>query len=153
MDNTMNNVPVKKQGIKISTVLDLMKDGYTRTNSSRNYNPEIGSIQEYFSLSDYEVKHLFSFSKLKNAKTSVAKPINFFIELEDDTEDAVQVESTPEVVEPEYGGNVAVPGVTASGVVEVEIEDVVEETEPKTVLSFSAADMGKVNYDESMPFQ
>ena len=118
MDNTMNNAPVQKQGIKISKVLQLMKDGYARTSDSKSYNPEIGSVQEFFSLSDHEVKHLFSFSKLKNAKTSVAKPINFYIEMEDEEVDPMMFKK---VIEPTM--NEILDNMVESGVESLTLED------------------------------
>tara|TARA_R110001606_G_scaffold398966_1_gene579745 strand:- start:242 stop:721 length:480 start_codon:yes stop_codon:yes gene_type:complete len=159
MDNTMNNAPVQKQGIKISKVLELMKDGYSRTSDSKSYNPEIGSVQEYFSLSDHEVKHLFSFSRLKNAKTSTAKPINFYIEMEDEEGDDLSEPITNVApTEVDYGNKVAVPGVTSEGVVEVELEELFENSkvtdeEPKTVLSFNVEDLADSSESMPTPFQ
>jgi len=159
--------PVKKQGIKVSGVLGLMKIGYTRTPESANYNAEIGSVQAHYGLSDYEVKQLFKVQALKNAKTSVAEPINFFIEDEDAEPEVVVGTATiaepaiavEEVVEANSSAGVGAPGVSADGVViekevveEVAEEVVVEEAEEvvveeataeaSTSLSFSQEDLG-----------
>ena len=45
----MENSNSKKQ-ISVSEIITLMSAGYTRTNTARGYNPEVGSIQEYYDL-------------------------------------------------------------------------------------------------------
>ena len=47
------------QDIKISQVLDDLNRGLTRSPKSPGYNPEIGSIQEKYNLTNKEVKYLF----------------------------------------------------------------------------------------------
>lgn len=134
------NMEKQKQGIKISDVLNLMKTGYTRTAASANYKEDIGSVQSHYQLSDYESKMLFKLPALKNAKTSMAEPVNFFI-IKEDTADVVN-ESTEQVVTP-----VAIPGISnESGLEEVNTPD-----EPVSTLSFTEADLEPV-LDESTDF-
>jgi len=65
----MENSNSKKQ-ISISEIITLMGAGYTRTNTARNYNPEIGCIQDYYDLPKDQVRLLFEHPKLKDVKTS-----------------------------------------------------------------------------------
>lgn len=75
--------------IKISEVLRLLRSGYTRDTSSNLYNPEIGSIKEYYGLTNAELKCLFEHSKLKKVRT-IAKPS---LIIEDDTEEITENEA------------------------------------------------------------
>lgn len=59
-----------KKTISISEIITLMGSGYTRTNTARNYNPEIGCIQDYYDLPKEQVKLLFEHPKLANVKTT-----------------------------------------------------------------------------------
>ena len=59
-----------KKTISISEIITLMGSGYTRTNTARNYNPEIGCIQDYYDLPKEQVKLLFEHPKLVNVKTT-----------------------------------------------------------------------------------
>jgi hypothetical protein len=161
--------PKKKQGIKVSDVLGLMKIGYTRTPGSTNYNSEIGSVQEHYGLTDYEVKHLYKLKALKNAKTSVAEPINFFIVDEDEEKDEPTLTgNTTTSIEPEISKakvkginstKVGAPGVSAEGevivvypvAVEAEMPEVMGE-DPVTSLTFGQEDLGK-EIEPTGPFQ
>lgn len=67
--------------IKLSDIIDDLNSGYTKTNSEKLYNPEIGSIQEKYGLTDKEVKYLFKHPKLKGVKTK-----EVLLEIIDDTE-------------------------------------------------------------------
>jgi len=78
----MENSNSKKQ-ISISEIITLMGAGYTRTNTARNYNPEVGSIQEYYDLPKDQVKLLFEHPKLKDVKTT--KVVVPMFDLVDDT--------------------------------------------------------------------
>jgi hypothetical protein len=59
-----------KKQISISEIITLMNAGYTRTNTARGYNVEIGSIEEYYELPKDQVKLLFEHPKLKDVKTT-----------------------------------------------------------------------------------
>jgi hypothetical protein len=72
-----------KTQIRISEVLDLLAQGYTRTKDTKKYNPEIGSVEEYYNLTPADVKHLFTHPKLVGRKTLTPKVFSF--EIEDDT--------------------------------------------------------------------
>jgi len=78
----MENSNSKKQ-ISISEIITLMGAGYTRTNTARNYNPEIGCIQDYYDLPKEQVKLLFEHPKLKDVKTT--KVVVPMFDLVDDT--------------------------------------------------------------------
>jgi hypothetical protein len=78
----MENSNSKKQ-ISVSEIITLMSAGYTRTNTARNYNPETGSIQEYYDLPKEQVKLLFEHPKLKDVKTT--KVVVPMFDLVDDT--------------------------------------------------------------------
>lgn len=78
----MENSNSKKQ-ISVSEIITLMSAGYTRTNTARGYNPEVGSIQEYYDLPKEQVKLLFEHPKLKDVKTT--KIVVPMFDLVDDT--------------------------------------------------------------------
>lgn len=78
----MENFNLKKQ-ISVSEIITLMGAGYTRTNTARGYNPEVGSIQEYYDLPKEQVKLLFEHPKLKDVKTT--KIVVPMFDLVDDT--------------------------------------------------------------------
>jgi hypothetical protein len=69
----MENSNSKKQ-ISVSEII---------TNTARNYNPETGSIQEYYDLPKEQVKLLFEHPKLKDVKTT--KVVVPMFDLVDDT--------------------------------------------------------------------
>ena len=72
-----------KKQISISEIITLMNAGYTRTNTARGYNVEIGSIEEYYELPKDQVKLLFEHPKLKDVKTT--KIVVPMFDLVDDT--------------------------------------------------------------------
>jgi len=78
----MENFNSKKQ-ISVSEIITLMSAGYTRTSTARGYNPEVGSIQEYYDLPKEQVKLLFEHPKLKDVKTT--KIVVPMFDLVDDT--------------------------------------------------------------------
>lgn len=97
----MENSNSKKQ-ISISEIITLMGAGYTRTNTARNYNSEIGSIQDYYDLPKEQVKLLFEHPKLKDVKTT--KVVVPMFDLVDDTTTTSSEDENASVV----------PGVTAN---------------------------------------
>jgi hypothetical protein len=76
-----------KKAISISEIITLMSSGYTRTNTARNYNPEIGCIQDYYDLPKDQIKLLFEHPKLVNVKTT--KIVTPIFTLVDDVADNV----------------------------------------------------------------
>ena len=74
------------KSVKITEVLSMLRNGYTRDNTSKLYNREIGSIKEHYGLTNAELKLLFSHEKLKNLKT---KPVPS-LQIIDDTETPVE---------------------------------------------------------------
>jgi len=75
--------------IKISDILQYLKEGYTRTKGEKNYDASIGSIQEKYDLNKSQIFELFKHEKLKGRKTIVKKAPAFVV-LDDtiiDTED------------------------------------------------------------------
>lgn len=118
--------------IKISSILEDLKNGYTRLKTDKNYDSEIGSIQEKYGLNGIQVFELFKHEKLKGKKTIVKKEPAFTII--DDTNG--EVVSEVEEVEVEVGEEevveteeVPTPGTETSTDID---EHAVEETEDKT---------------------
>jgi len=97
----MENSNSKKQ-ISISEIITLMGAGYTRTNTARNYNPEIGCIQDLYDLPKDQVRLLFEHPKLKDVKTS--KVVVPMFDLVDDTTAISSEDENASVI----------PGVTAN---------------------------------------
>jgi hypothetical protein len=97
----MENSNSKKQ-ISVSEIITLMGAGYTRTNTARNYNPEIGCIQDYYDLPKEQVKLLFEHPRLKDVKTT--KVVVPMFDLVDDTTTTSSEDENASVV----------PGVTAN---------------------------------------
>lgn len=60
--------------ILASEVLELLASGVTRTTKDKNYNEELGSIEEKYNLSKAEVAALFSHPVLKGARTRTVAP-------------------------------------------------------------------------------
>ena len=83
----------EKTIIKVTDVLELLEKGYTRTKNHKGYNPEIGSIEEYYGLSSSDVDMMFKHEKLKGKRTKEVPVTNFV--LEDDTEDKSNQEPSP----------------------------------------------------------
>ncbi len=55
--------------IGIEKVKELLANGYSRTTSSKNHDPNVGSIEEYYDISKAQVKRLFDRPELKGLKT------------------------------------------------------------------------------------
>ena len=88
--------------IKISNILEDLRNGYTRIKNDKKYDPKIGSIQEKYGLNRIQVFELFKHDKLKGKKTITKKEPAFTII--DDTNGEVvpeveEVEAVEEVVE------------------------------------------------------
>jgi len=65
--------------IKISSILEDLKNGYTRIKSDKNHDPKIGSIQDKYGLNRIQVFELFKHEKLKGKKTIIKKEPAFTI--------------------------------------------------------------------------
>ena len=63
--------------ITLSSILEDLSNGYTRKVTSKNYDSEIGSIQEKYSLTATEIDSLFKHPKLKGKKTTFAPKLSF----------------------------------------------------------------------------
>ena len=125
----MSNIP----RIKISDILNYLKEGYTRTKTDKNYDPEIGSIQEKYNLNKTQTFELFQHERLKGKKTIVKRAPAFIIV--DDTD--AETENTEEVSSPdtptltdindssttEDNSDVVEPTPSVSTVVEAEDDD------------------------------
>ena len=85
----------QKTKLTVSGILQDLANGLTRTSNSKNYNAEIGCIQDKYDLSNYDLDMLFRHPKLKGRKTHAVKVTSFI--LEDDVDETV--ETTQEVVE------------------------------------------------------
>ena len=130
--------------IKISEVLTCLKEGYTRTKADKNYDSEIGSIQEKYSLNGIQVFELFKHDKLKGKKTIIKKEPAFTII--DDTNGEVPevaavieevVEEIEEVSTPDTPTLTDINDSTTEETIDKvdtneETEDVVEPVEPTT---------------------
>jgi len=99
-----------KKTISISEIITLMGSGYTRTNTARNYNSEIGCIQDYYDLPKEQVKLLFEHPKLVGVKTT--KVIAPTFTLVDDTAENVDDVVTTEPMFSETPS--VIPGVTTN---------------------------------------
>ena len=98
----MENSNSKKQ-ISVSEIITLMSAGYTRTNTARNYNPEVGSIQEYYDLPKEQVKLLFEHPTLKDVKTT--KIVVPMFDLVDDTIKSDEAQAQ-DIIDEETGGDI-----------------------------------------------
>ncbi len=83
---------------KISTFLDMLSRGYTRTTKEKAYDASIGTIQDHFNLSKEDMKVIFSHPSLKGKKTKQVRKSTPLFTLIDDT-------VTETVVEENYNNN------------------------------------------------
>jgi hypothetical protein len=83
---------------KISTFLDMLSRGYTRTTKEKAYDASIGTIQDHFNLSKEDMKIIFSHPSLKGKKTKQVRKSTPLFTLIDDT-------VTETVVEENYNNN------------------------------------------------
>lgn len=86
VENTQstNESPTTRTQVTVSEVKELLEKGYTRTKTAKGYNPEIGSIEEYYGLPSTQVTAMFKHPALKGAKTK--KVVEPMFELVDDTQ-------------------------------------------------------------------
>lgn len=82
----------QKTKITVSGILADLENGLTRTKSSKNYNAELGCIQDKYNLTNYDLEMLFKHPKLKGKKTHAVKTVSFI--LEDDVDEVEEVENT-----------------------------------------------------------
>jgi len=83
--------------IKISDILQCLQEGYTRTKGEKNYDSEIGSIQEKYELNKSQIFELFRHEKLKGRKTIVKKTPAFVI-LDDTVEDDTSNSNVADII-------------------------------------------------------
>lgn len=76
--------------ITVSEVLRLLSEGYSRTTKEKAYNPSIGTIQDFFGLTDSQIKDVFRHEALKGKRTKAVRVNVPTVNIIDDT---VQVES------------------------------------------------------------
>jgi len=109
----MENSNSKKQ-ISVSEIITLMSAGYTRTSTARGYNPEVGSIQEYYDLPKEQVKLLFEHPALKDVKTT--KIVVPMFDLVDDTIKGIELPSASSILatSTEDDNASVTPGVTVN---------------------------------------
>ena len=92
----------QKTKITVSGILADLENGMTRTSTSKNYNAEIGCIQDKYNLTNYDLEMLFKQPKLKGKKTHAVKTTSFI--LEDDVDEEVivevEVENVVKLIEP-----------------------------------------------------
>jgi len=80
-----NSERTQRVHLKISLLREDLKNGLTRCKDDKNYNPEVGSIEEKYGLSKDDVKEVFKHPKLRQLKTIPVRIANFV--LEDDLEE------------------------------------------------------------------
>ena len=73
--------PTTKTQVSIAEIKNLLERGFTRTKTAKAYNPEIGSIEEYYDLNPSQVTLMFKTPDLKGLKTK--KIVNPEFELVD----------------------------------------------------------------------
>jgi hypothetical protein len=89
---------MEQKTVKISDVLAMLKSGFTRYNNNPGYNPEIGSIKDYYNLTTGEAKLLFAHPKLQKVRTTVKASLIIEDDLEENAQNTVVVD---EYVAPE----------------------------------------------------
>jgi hypothetical protein len=75
--------------ITISEVLGMLKRGYARTTTDKSYDANVGTIAEFYGMSDNEIKELFRHPKLKGKKTVKVKNEVSRFTIVDDTESEI----------------------------------------------------------------
>jgi len=65
--------------ISLSGVLADLENGITRKEGDKGYNPELGSIQEKYSITKSDVDELFKHPALKGKKVKTPKKVSFVI--------------------------------------------------------------------------
>ena len=107
--------PIK---ITVSSVLEDLKNGYTRTTGEKYYLGEGKSIQEKYTLNKSQVKDLFDHPKLKGKKTIAVKAPAFIL-IDDEEEAEVEINH-----EPQESDNTDITDSNDGNVQEVEAEEV-----------------------------
>lgn len=92
----------QKTKITVSGILTDLENGMTRTSTSKNYNAELGCIQDKYNLTNYDLEMLFKHPKLKGKKTHAVKTVSFVLEddVDEEIEVEVEVENVVKLVEP-----------------------------------------------------
>ena len=80
---------MNKTKITVSGILADLENGMTRSITGKNYNADIGCIQNKYDLTSYDLDMLFKHPKLKGKKTKSVRTVSFT--LEDDTENLVNI--------------------------------------------------------------
>ena len=124
---------MQKTKITVSGILQDLENGLTRTRTSKNYNEEIGCIQDKYNLTNYDLDMLFKHPKLKGRKTHAVKLTTFI--LEDDTPDVEAKDTLVEILTDTEDRNVET---TTNNVVENTTHD---ENHVKNVFGNDTADV------------
>tara|TARA_R100000908_G_C3734372_1_gene132744 strand:+ start:437 stop:793 length:357 start_codon:yes stop_codon:yes gene_type:complete len=90
--------------ISIKAVLQHLENGVTRTTDSKNYNPELRSIEEIYELSKADVREMFKHPLLMNKKT---KPPRAFTLIDDLTAELEAAQAAQQAATPSYGARPA----------------------------------------------
>lgn len=107
--------------ISIKEVLTFLENGVTRATDSVGYDPQIGSIEEKYSLTKAEVRDIFQHPLLKNKKTRQAASYRLI--------DDVTVKSTTSTsTVPSYGAR---PSSSSPSMPEIEVDLTTAENIPK----------------------
>lgn len=72
----MNN---QRKQVVIADVEFMLHNGFTRTKDDKNYNEQIGSIEEHYDLSPEQVKLMFRDERLKSLRTKKVAVAQFVI--------------------------------------------------------------------------
>lgn len=75
--------------IKISEILDDLNRGLSRSPKSPGYNPEVGSVQEKYSLTNKETTYLFKHPQLKGVRKGDPVMINIIDDTPSKVEDTI----------------------------------------------------------------
>ena len=89
----------QKTKITVSGILADLENGLTRTKSSKNYNAELGCIQDKYNLTNYDLEMLFKHPKLKGKKTHAVKTVSFILEYDVDEVENTENTNTTTVEE------------------------------------------------------
>ena len=97
----------QKTKLTVSGILTDLENGLTRSQTSNNYNEEIGCIQDKYNLTNYDLDMLFKHPKLKGRKTHTVKKTTFI--LEDDTPDVEEKDTLVHILLDKEDRNVETP--------------------------------------------
>ena len=79
--------------LKVSEILNHLSNGVTRSKTSKNYNPEYGSLTEKYDVSAREVDEWFKHPALKGKKTKQPFKAKFTI-IDDTDQDVIVINDT-----------------------------------------------------------